>query len=64
MTSFYDDNYGKWDIEDEEDLEHYYKVQRENITKTCIGCGQQVHIKPEYDVCNSCAEARERGADF
>lgn len=60
----HDDNFGVWDIRDEEDVEFYRHVQRTNVEKVCVGCGRTVHIQPQYDVCDSCATRREQGWDF
>lgn len=64
MPGYYDDNYGWYDIESEEDVEFYHRVQRESVWKKCEGCGRRVKIKPEYGYCNSCAEKREQGWDL
>lgn len=64
MTSYYDDNFGHWDIEDEEDLEFYRRLQETNVEKECAGCGRTVRIQPHYDVCDSCATKREFGMDI
>jgi len=61
---YYDDNFGHWDVEGEEDLEFYKKVQEISIEKECVGCRRIVKIMPQYDVCNSCATQREQGWDF
>jgi hypothetical protein len=58
----YDDNFGHWDDDgDEETAEFYEQVQRESVLKTCAHCGRQVRLRPEYYICNSCADAEERG---
>ena len=33
MTSYYDDNFGFYDIESEEDIEFYHKMQDTNVEK-------------------------------
>lgn len=63
MATYYDDNFGHWDIRDEEDIDFYHQVQRENVTKKCKGCGRKVRIRPDYAYCNSCATRMERGED-
>jgi hypothetical protein len=62
--SYYDDNFGHYTIESEEDIEFYHEMQRQSVRKKCQGCGRMVRIKPEYGYCNSCAERIERGEDF
>ena len=61
--SYYDDNFGHYDIEDEDDVEFYHQVQRESVLKTCDGCGRRVKLRPDYGYCNSCADKRERGME-
>lgn len=62
--SFYDDNYGHYEIDGPEDVEFYFETQRKSVRKKCQGCGRTVKIKPEYGYCNSCADRMERGGDF
>ena len=64
MPTYYDDNFGHWDIEDEDDVEFYHRVQRESVWKTCKRCGDRVKLRPDYAICNSCADAIERGYDY
>lgn len=64
MTSYYDDNFGFYDMSEAETAEFYEQVQRESIEKECEGCGRQVRIRPGYAYCNSCAERLERGEDL
>jgi hypothetical protein len=61
MASYYDDNYGHYEIESQEDIDFYHEIQRASVWKKCKDCGKQVKIKPEYGICNSCADKRERG---
>jgi hypothetical protein len=61
---YYDDNYGHYTIESDEDVEFYYQVQRNSVSKVCSCCGKKVRIQPQYDICNSCADKIERGLDF
>ena len=48
MPGYYDDNYGWWD----------------GMDKVCRRCERTVRIRPEYDICGSCADAIERGMDY
>ena len=48
-------------MEDEEMRAFYFQVQKESVEKVCKGCGENVRIRPQYDICNSCADARESG---
>lgn len=63
MTLYYDDNFGEYDIQDEEDIDFYHRVQQESVEKTCEYCGRTVKLRPDYGVCNSCATILENGGD-
>lgn len=61
-TTYYDDNFGKWeDMDDWEQLEFYHRTQLTNVKKVCVDCGRTVFIKKDYECCNRCADNRERG---
>lgn len=60
---YYDDNFGFYDIQDEDDVQFYRQVQKESRLKKCDGCGRKVRLRPSYGYCNSCADKRERGFD-
>lgn len=60
----YDDNYGHYDIEDEDDLRFYRETQAASVWKKCKRCGHKVKIRSDYAICNSCADALERGGDY
>jgi hypothetical protein len=62
--SYYDDNFGHWTMDGDEDRAFYRTVQRASVVKTCSGCGRKVRILPHYAYCNSCADAIERGGEF
>lgn len=62
--TYYDDNFGAYDIRDEDDVEFYRQVQAESIWKRCRGCQRRVKLRPDYGYCNSCANRRERGEDL
>ena len=64
MASYYDDNFGHWEINDEEDVEFYHKMQQESELKTCADCERKVFISYRYSICNTCADRRERGHQF
>lgn len=59
--TYYDDNFGFYEIRDEDDIEFYHKMQARNEEKICVVCGRTVRINPNYEVCNSCADRRESG---
>jgi hypothetical protein len=64
MASYYDDNYGWHEMEDEDDLAFYHHTVERSEEKACAGCGRTVRILPEYAYCNSCADKIERGWDL
>ena len=61
--TYIDDNYGVYSIESHEDVEWYNQVQRESVWKNCAACKKRVKLRPDYGICNSCAEVIERGGD-
>jgi hypothetical protein len=64
MPTYHDDNFGCYDIQDEDDIAFYRKVQKESRLKTCRGCNRKVRLRPDYAICNSCADRAERGMDY
>ena len=62
--TYIDDNFGEWEIEDDDDIDFYDEIQKSNVEKTCKGCGRIVHIQPHYAYCNSCADTIERGGEL
>ena len=62
--SYYDDNYGHWDIRDQDDIDFYHETAAKSVWKKCKGCGRRVKIRPDYAICNSCADKLERGGDY
>ena len=38
MSSYYDDNFGWYDIEDEDDVSFYHQMQRDSDLIICNGC--------------------------
>lgn len=64
MATYIDDNFGTYDMQDEEDLEFYQRVQRESRRKKCRGCGYWVKLLPQYAYCDGCATKREQGYDI
>ena len=63
MSKYYDDNFGHWDMDDdqEERQEFYHQVQKESVWKVCSICDEKVKLRPEYDKCNSCMDTIESG---
>lgn len=65
MPTYYDDNFGRWDGMEDEDMQDFYRhVQSTNVRKKCQGCRRMVNIQPHYAYCNSCADKLERGCDL
>ena len=64
MPTYYDDNFGHYEIESDEDVEFYHRVQRESVWKKCDRCGREVKLRRDYSICNSCADAVESGMDW
>lgn len=62
--SYYDDNFGSWDMQDSDDVRWYHNVQKRSVSKRCKGCDRMVRILPHYAYCNSCADAIERGGEY
>ena len=61
--TYIDDNFGAYDIDSDEDIAWYHHVQSESVWKICKACNKRVKLRPDYGICNSCAEVLERGGD-
>ena len=62
MTSHYDDNYGWYEGMDAPVMQSLARqVAKESVWKVCRQCKNRVKLRPDYDLCNSCAENMERG---
>ena len=64
MACHVDDNFGTYEIEDEDDLQFYRDVQDRSVETVCQGCGRKVKLLPHYAYCDSCARKREQGFDI
>jgi hypothetical protein len=64
MPGYYDDNFGWYEIEDQEDLDFYMANQLSSVNTKCKGCGRTVRLLPEYIYCNSCTQIVERGGEL
>ena len=62
--TYYDDNFGHWNINGDESETFYRHVQGNSNRKECRGCGNTVSLLPQYAYCNSCADKIERGIDI
>lgn len=63
MATYYDDNYGHYEIESQDDIDFYHQTQRESVWKKCKNCGRRVKLRRDYAICNSCADRIEKGYD-
>ena len=67
---YVDDNFGTWEGMEpgnpdyEDNMRFYNQVQRESVWKTCQRCERRVKLRKDYGICNSCADAMERGMDY
>lgn len=62
---YYDENFGYWDGMDDPDMrDFYFQVQKESVWKKCRQCGRKVKLRPNYDLCNSCADFNERTGGY
>jgi hypothetical protein len=64
MASYYDDNFGHYNIESEDDIEFFHHMQSESEWKECAQCERKVFISYRYAICNDCADKKERGMEF
>lgn len=63
--TYYDDNFGHWDGMDDPDMrDFYHKVQKESVWKICRQCNRKVKLRPDYDLCNSCADFNEKTGGY
>jgi len=62
--TYYDDNFGHYEIQDEDGIAFYHQVQRESVWKKCEGCGRKVKLRPDYGICNACATRAEHGLEY
>jgi hypothetical protein len=61
MPYYVDDNFGHYeDMDDPENVEFYHKVQKESVWKKCTECGRRVKLRPDYAICNACADRIEK----
>jgi hypothetical protein len=63
-ATYYDDNFGHYDADSDEDVAFYHQVQAESVYKICDGCGRKVKLRPEYFICYACHETMEREGDL
>jgi hypothetical protein len=61
---YYDDNFGCYEIRDQEDVDFYHYMQTQSVEKICRGCGAHVRLKADYAFCNGCADRIEQGREM
>jgi ribosomal protein L37E len=62
MVADYEDNFGFWDIDGQEEQAFFDHVQRESLPATCDRCGHRVRLLQSKTLCASCVTALECGA--
>jgi hypothetical protein len=62
MAAVYEDNFGFWDIDGQEEQAFFEDVQRQSVKKTCDRCDRPVRLIPSKTQCASCVTALECGA--
>jgi hypothetical protein len=58
----YDDNFGFWDIDGQEEQAFFEYIQSQSVQKTCDRCDRPVRLMPSKTLCASCVTALECGA--
>ena len=62
MAAVYEDNFGFWDIDGQEEQAFFEDVRRQSVQKTCDRCERPVRLIPSKTLCASCVTALECGA--
>ena len=62
MAAVYEDNFGFWDIDGQEEQAFFEDVQRQSVQKICDRCERRVQLMPSKTLCASCLTALECGA--
>jgi hypothetical protein len=62
MAAVYDDNFGFWDIDGQEEQAFFEYVQRPSVQGACDRCERSVRLMPPKRLCASCVAALECGA--
>jgi len=58
----YDDNFGFWDIDGQEEQAFFEHVQRQSVEQICDRCERPARLMPSKTLCASCVAALECGA--
>ena len=59
-----DSNYGHYGMTEHDVQDFYREVQSRSEWKTCQGCGDEVKLLPQYNICDTCATKLENGLDL
>jgi hypothetical protein len=62
MAAEYEDNFGFWCIDGQEERAFFEHVQRQSIGAICTRCRRRVRLMPQRTLCAACAYALEYGA--
>jgi hypothetical protein len=62
MPADYDDNFGFWDVDGQEEQAFFDYVQSQSVRKTCDRCDRPAWLIPSKTLCASCVGALECGA--
>jgi hypothetical protein len=62
MAAVYEDNFGFWDIDGQEEDAFFDYVQRQSVKRICDRCDRPVRLMPSKTLCASCVTALECGA--
>jgi hypothetical protein len=62
MPAVYEDNFGFWAIDGQEEQAFFEYVQRQSVEKACDRCERRVRLMPPKTLCASCVAALECGA--
>ena len=62
MATAYEDNFGFWRIDAQEEQAFFEHVQRQSVPTICRRCERPVRLMPTKRCCASCISALESGA--
>jgi hypothetical protein len=62
MAATYEDNFGFWDIDGQEEQAFFEELQRQSVQTICERCERSVRLMLGKTICASCACALECGA--
>lgn len=62
MAAVYDDNFGFWHIDEQEEQAFFEYVQSQSTQKTCCRCKSRARLLAHKTLCASCVAALECGA--